>query len=57
MEFKLADIFTDANVLKNVSEEVTVLLAEDGGLEFEEHRELKRRLEEYLERSYEKLNL
>lgn len=57
MEFKLADIFTDANILKNVSEEVTVLLAEDGGLELEEHRELKRRLEEYLERSYEKLNL
>ncbi len=57
MEFKLADIFTDANILKNVSEEVTALLERDKDLAMEEHRELKRRLEEYLERSYEKLNL
>ncbi len=57
MEFKLADIFTDASVLKHVSEEVTTLLEQDAELAAEEHRELKRRLEEYLEKSYEKLNL
>lgn len=44
MEFKLADIFTDANILKTVSEEVNRLLDEDPGLDKEEHRELKRRI-------------
>ncbi len=57
MEFRLADIFTDADILKAVSEEVNELLEEDPELEQEEHQELKRKLDEYLERSYEKLNL
>lgn len=57
MEFKLADIFTDANILKTVSEEVTELLKRDEKLLKEEHQALKRRLEEYLEHSYDKLNL
>lgn len=57
MEFQLADIFTDAEILKSVSEEVNGLLKEDPQLEQEEHQELKRKLDEYLERSYEKLNL
>ena len=57
MEFKLADIFTDANLLKTVSEEVDLLLAKDPELLATEHEELKRRLDVYLERSYEKLNL
>ena len=57
MEFRLADIFTDANILKTVSEEVKKLLEEDGELSLEEHRELKMRLDGYLEKSYGKLNL
>lgn len=57
MEFQLADIFTDADILKAVSEEVNVLLEEDPQLEKEEHQALKRKLDEYLEQSYEKLNL
>lgn len=57
MEFKLADIFTDANLLKTVSEEVDLLLAKDPELTSSDHQELKRRLDFYLERSYEKLNL
>lgn len=57
MEFRLADIFTDANILKTVSEEVKKLLEEDGELSLEEHRELKKRLDGYLEKSYGKLNL
>lgn len=57
MEFQLADIFTDADILKSVSEEVNALLEEDPELKREEHQELKKKLEQYLERSYEKLNL
>lgn len=57
MEFKLADIFTDANLLKTVSEEVNRLLDANPRLDGEEYAELKRRLELYLSRSYEKLNL
>ncbi|MDR3757617.1 MAG: ATP-dependent DNA helicase RecG, partial [Enterocloster sp.] len=57
MEFKLADIFTDANILKSVSEEVNRLLDSDPELEEEEHSQLKRKLDEYLGRNYERLNL
>lgn len=57
LEFKLADIFTDANILKAVSEEVNKLLEEDPTLEKEEHQPLKQRMEQYLSRSYDRLNL
>lgn len=57
LEFKLADIFTDANLLKTVSEEVDALLDANPLLEGEEFAPLKHRLEIYLNRSYEKLNL
>ena len=57
LEFKLADIFTDAGILKKVSEDVTELLSEDENLEKEENKELRERLDRYLERSYDKLNL
>ena len=48
LEFKLGDIFTDANILKQVSEEVNRILDEDPGLDKEEYRELKRKVEQYL---------
>lgn len=57
MEFKLADIFTDANILKTVSEEVNTLLSLDPELKADEHLELKRKLDKYLQKSYDKLNL
>lgn len=57
LEFKLADIFTDADLLKAVSEEVNAMLDADPNLEREEHRELKERLDTYLETSCERLNL
>ena len=57
LEFRLADIFTDANLLKTVSEEVDDLLAADPRLEQDEHQELNKRLQKYLEHSYERLNL
>ena len=57
MEFKLGDIFTDANLLKTVSEEVKRIFSEDPDLEKEENTELSRKLSEYLEKSYDRLNL
>ena len=57
MEFKLADIFTDAAILKNVSEEADRLLEADFQLQAPEHEELRKKLEVYLEKSYDKLNL
>lgn len=57
LEFKLADIFTDANILKQVSEEVNAILDQDPGLEGEEYRELKRKTEQYLGDRDEHLNL
>ena len=57
LEFKIADIYTDAVTLKKVSEDVEELLLEDEELELPEHAELKRRLLVYLEQSYNKLNL
>lgn len=57
MEFKLADIFTDANLLKTISEEVNRLLDRDPELSEEGHRKLRCRLEEYTQEQYEKVNL
>lgn len=57
MEFKLADIFTDADILKTVSKEVDRLLKEDPELTREDHLELKTKLDDYLSKSYEKLSL
>lgn len=57
MEFRLADIYTDAVTLKEVSEDVNRLLSEDENLEKPEHAELNRKLQEYLSESYEKVNL
>ncbi len=57
LEFQLADIYTDAVTLKKVSEDVSRLLARDENLEEEENRELKKRLDRFMEEKYEKLNL
>ena len=57
LEFQLADIYTDAVTLKKVSEDVNRLLTRDENLEEEENRELKKRLDRFMEEKYEKLNL
>ncbi len=57
LEFKLADIFTDADILKAVSEEVKEILGEDPMLAGEEYRGLGERMEGYLGAGYERLNL
>ena len=53
----MADIYTDAVTLKKVSEDVNRLLARDENLEEEENRELRKRLDRFMEEKYEKLNL
>lgn len=57
LEFKIADIYTDALTLKMVSEDVEELLEKDEELSLPEHAELKQRLDGYLEIGLEKLNL
>ena len=57
LEFQLADIYTDAVTLKKVSEDVNRLLTRDENLEEDENRELKKRLDRFMEEKYEKLNL
>lgn len=57
MEFKLADIFADADILKMVSDEVNMLTENDPLLENEENQELRRKIDIYLEKSLEKINL
>ena len=57
LEFRMGDVFTDANLLKQVSEEVNEILDDDPELEKEEHLELKRQIDLYLGERYEKLNL
>lgn len=57
MDFKIADIFTDANLLKTVSEEVNQLLLKDPELLLPEHQELNWRMKAYIEKSCERMNL
>ncbi len=57
MEFKIADIYTDAKLLKSVSEEVNRILDQDPNLENEEYCLLRGRLDRYLGQRYDKLNL
>ncbi len=57
MEFRLADIFTDAAILGDAAREADRLLAEDPGLEKEENLGLRERLSEYLQKSYGSLSL
>lgn len=49
LEFKLADIYQDANILKEASESANEILKDDPHLEQEENKGLKRKLEFYAE--------
>ena len=57
MEFSLADIYQDAGVLQQASEEVKTLLEEDPDLCREEHENLRHYLEMFFEERKNKLNL
>lgn len=45
MDFKLADVFQDANLLKKASEAADILLEQDPGLEQDAHLKLKKALD------------
>ncbi len=57
MEFSIGDIFSDAAILTDAAEAVSLLAAKDVGLEMEEHAELSRYLKEYMEKRLDRLNL
>ncbi len=57
MEFQLADIYQDANVLKQASDEVQRILGQDRALARLEHEGLRRKAREYFEGQMERLNL
>lgn len=46
MSFLIADIYTDAKVLQNASDEVKRILTEDPGLELEKHENLRLKMRE-----------
>ena len=56
-DFGIADIYTDAKVLKAASEAAEQILTEDALLEEERHLHLKRKVEVYTVKCLEKLNL
>ncbi len=57
LEFKLGDVFQDSKVLKQASEAAGKMLGADPELELPEHRMLAERLEQYLKKGGENLNL
>lgn len=56
-QFKLADIYQDADIMSKASYEVSVLIKEDPKLEAPEHKALKARLKRYAGREFTLLNL
>ncbi|MBP3544316.1 MAG: ATP-dependent DNA helicase RecG, partial [Lachnospiraceae bacterium] len=57
MEFKIGDVFSDAATLTQAAEAVSGLLQKDAALKQEEHAELARFLNEYMEKNLSRLNL
>lgn len=57
MEFKIGDVFTDVSILQSACEAAELLLAKDPDLEALEHRNLRRKLENYMSNELKKLSL
>lgn len=57
MEFRLGDIFQDAEILKSASEAAAGILALDEELVLEQHENLRLRLEKYMKYGLENLSL
>ncbi len=57
LNFQLADVYTDADVLQKAKEAAEEIRREDSSFSLPEHRELKKRYEHQLERQSDFLNL
>ena len=57
MEFKLGDIYQDADILKAASEAAGEILTMDGDLSLPQHNELKKKLTEYMRYDLQNLGL
>ena len=57
LEFSIGDIYRDSDLLKKAGEAAGMILALDEPLELSCHRELKKKLEGYMEREVENLGL
>lgn len=57
MEFAIADIYQDADILKLASEAASVLLADDVHLQKEEHILLNKKLKAYMKHQVERIGL
>lgn len=57
MEFKLADIYQDASILQQVSEQVRQITDSDHDLQLPEHVSLKHKLAQYTQSRLDRMNL
>lgn len=57
MEFKIADVFADANLLRQACEAADYVLRKDPDLQMPQHAELRKKLEYYMSNELKKLNL
>ena len=57
LEFRLGDIYQNADLLKKASEEANLLLAEDRKLQEPEHEKVRAEISYYLDRQAEIVNL
>ena len=57
LEFKLGDIYQDADILKAASETASEILSLDGDLSFPQNEELQRRLSAYMKEDLQNLGL
>ncbi len=57
LEFAVADIFRDADIMKRASEEAGALMEQDRGLELPQNRELRKRLDRYGSRQTDEIGL
>lgn len=57
MEFRIGDVFTDAEILQNACRAVDKILEKDPELSLPQHLELRTKLDEYMSNELKKLNL
>ena len=57
LEFKIGDVFHDAAILQSASEAAALMMEVDYDLSHEEHQDLKKKLDEYMNDGMEHLNL